>query len=110
MEETSGKCLAGPGEAAPNLVTKHPSGPSRSPLLDKRRRITGEPVVPAFAFPINFSAASCSLSPMNWGPSTALAAPEFHERLGAMIQRRMCWYNTELLESVSLVINFLHEK
>lgn len=64
MEEQLGKCLAGPGDAAPILVTKHPSGPSRSPLLDTRSRITGAPVAPALVFRTNLSAASRSWIPM----------------------------------------------
>lgn len=64
IEEQFGKCLAGPGDAAPILVTKHPSGPSRSPLLDTRSRITGAPAAPALAFKTTLSAASRSLMPI----------------------------------------------
>lgn len=79
MEEHSGKCLAGPGDAAPILVKKHPSGPSRTPLLEIGSRITGAPVAPALAFPTSLSAASRSLIPM-YGVWVA-APPETRWRL-----------------------------
>ena len=79
IEELLGKCLAGPGDAAPILVTKHPSGPSRSPLLDERRRMTGAPLAPALAFKTRLSAASRALMPM-YGVC-AVVFPETRGRL-----------------------------